>query len=132
MNKLINKLNDNKIPDRLQDKTTVYYNQNKKYHPLKNYLGCIILRIILGLLIFYNLLNPIFIYILSSLILIIFLNKYIQNENNWKVYPRTILVYSLLPIFTKFKKDHNYGGLLVIIDSLMGLQSRHIQNNLLN
>ena len=49
MNLLLNKLNENKIPDRLQDKTTVYYNQNKEYHPLKNYLGCIItncLRII--------------------------------------------------------------------------------------
>jgi hypothetical protein len=132
MNILLNKLNDNKIPDRLQDKTTVYYNKTKKFHPLKNYLGCIILRIILGILIFYNLLNPIFIYILSCLILFIFLNKYIQNENNWKVYPRTIFVYSLLPIFTKNTKDHNYGGLLVILDSLMGLQSRHIQNNLLN
>ena len=57
MNILLNKLNDNKIPDRLQDKTTVYYNKTKKFHPLKNYLGCIILRIILGILIFYNLLK---------------------------------------------------------------------------
>lgn len=129
---MLDNLYDNKIPDRLQDKETVYYKKNNKHHPLINYLGCIILRIILGLLIFNNVLSPIVIYILSVLILIFFTNKFINSPITWKNYPRTVLVYGLLPIFTKQKGDHNYGGLLVIVDALMGLQSRHIHNNFLN
>lgn len=129
---LFNKLNDNKIPERINDKNTVYYNQNKNYHPLKNYLFCIFLRIILGILIFNNILNSIVIYILSCLILIIFISKFINTKTNWKVYERTILLYSLVPYFTYTKSDNNYAGLLVIFDAIMGLQSRHIQNNFLN
>jgi len=129
---LFNKLNENKIPSRINDDTTIYYKKNKKYHPLKNYLVCIILRIILGLLIFNNILNPIIIYILISLILIIFLTKFINNKTNWKVYERTILLYTLIPYFTYNRTNHNYAGLLIIFDAIMGLQSRHIQNNFLN
>jgi hypothetical protein len=127
-----NKLNDNKIPERINDKNTVYYNKYNNYHPLKNYLFCIILRIILGILIFNNILSSKVIYILSSLILIIFMSKFIYTKTNWKTYERTILIYGLVPYFTYTKTDHNYAGLLVILDAIMGLQSRHIQNNFLN
>lgn len=129
---MLSDLYDNKIPNRLQDLETIYYKKNNKHHPLLNYLGCVILRIIIGLLIFNNLLSPIVIYILSVLILLFFGNKFINSSLTWKNYPRTVLVYSLLPIFTKYKSDHNYGGLLVIMDALMGLQTRHIHNNFLN
>jgi hypothetical protein len=129
---LFNKLNENKIPERINDKTTQYYKKYNQFHPLKNYLVCIILRIILGLLIFNNILSNIVIYILTSLILIIFLTKFINSKNSWKVYERTIIIYSLIPYLTYNKSDHNYAGLLIIFDALLGLQSRHIQNNFLN
>lgn len=129
---MLTELYKNNIPDRLQDKNTYYYKTKNKNHPLINYLGCVILRISIGLLIFNKILPNIVIYILSILIIIFFTDKFLNSPSTWKNYPRTVLVYSILPIFTKQKTDHNYGGLLIIIDALMGLQSRYIQNNFLN
>lgn len=124
-------LNNNNIPERINDKTTIYYKNYNKYHPLKNYLFCVIIRIILGLIIYNNLLSKTVIYILSILIIIVFLTKFINNNANWKVYERTILLYSLIPYFT-YKNNNDISSLLIIIDAVLGLQSRHIANNLLN
>lgn len=124
-------LNNNNIPERINDKTTIYYKKYNKYHPLKNYLFCVIIRIILGLIIYNNLLSNTVIYILSILIIIVFLTKFITNNTNWKVYERTILLYSLIPYFT-YKNNNDISSLLIIIDAVLGLQSRHIANNLLN
>jgi len=116
------------LPDRLVDKTTVVKN-----HTFNDYLGCVILRIILGLLIYYNLFNHYIIYVLCLFVIVFFTNKYLTTPQTWKVYPRTILTYSILGVTTYLNKNDNYnvGGIIVIADALMGMQSRYIQSNFL-
>lgn len=129
------------IPDRLIDKTTIFEKLGRK-HNLYTHLGCIILRILLGLLIYYKISffkNYNFIMILYISILIVFSHKlFIIQNNTWKVYIRTLLFYSLnifINTIDKYKykiydnQPKNITGLFMILDALMGLQSRHIQNN---
>ncbi len=63
---------------------------------------------------------------------------YITNNATWKVYTRTLLFYSLSIIINTLdkykyniydKQPRNLTGLFIIFDAIMGLQSRHIQNN---
>lgn len=128
------------IPERLEDQYTSIYKQGKR-HTLYTHLGCVILRILLGLLIYFKLgifKNILFLIILFILVIIVFSYKlYITKNKTWKVYIRTLLFYTISLIinildnykYKKFNSDsRNISGILIIIDSLMGLQSRHIQN----
>lgn len=136
------------IPDRLIDRTTSY-EKNGKSHTLYTHLFCIILRVLLGLMVYYKMgmfKNPP--YILFILIIIIFSNKLFLTQNKtWKVYLRTIIMYSIIIIMNlldnrmnnfsgnaspSIGSNTNVSGLLIIMDAMMGLQSRHIQNNMLN
>jgi hypothetical protein len=121
------------LPDRLQDKNTIYYSKYNKFHPKQNYLICILLRIFLGLLIFFNILPKIVIFILAIIVIIIFISK-LKNTPTWKVYLRTILSYCLLIMFTALgnPENNNIGGLMVIIDAILGYQSLEIQSRILN
>lgn len=129
------------IPERLEDKFTATYQKGQR-HNTYTHLGCVLLRIILGLLIYFKIgffKNILFLLCLYITILIFFSHKlFITKNKTWKVYIRTILYYTISLLINSL--DHykfnifnsqirNISGLLIIIDSLMGLQSRHIQNN---
>jgi len=129
------------IPNRLIDIYTIFEKMGKR-HNLYTHLGCILLRILLGLLIYYKIgifKNYTFIIILYISILLFFSNKLLITQNKtWKVYIRTLLFYSLnilINTIDKYKykifnnQPRNITGLFIILDALMGLQSRHIQNN---
>ena len=132
------------IPERLIDLTTVFEKHNKR-HTLYTHLGCILLRIILGLLIYYKVKgfkSYTFVSILCILVITFFGNKVFNTQNKtWKVYIRTILFYSISLIINSTdyhilniynKQSRNITGIIIIIDALMGLQSRHIQNNFIS
>ena len=129
------------MPNRLIDFYTIYEKTGRK-HTVKTHLGCVLLRTSLGLSIYYKLCifkNYYFIMLLYILVLIAFSNKlYITNNATWKVYIRTLIFYSLSIIINSLdkykykifdKQPRNITGLFIIFDAIMGLQSRHIQNN---
>jgi predicted acyltransferase len=79
-----------------------------------------------------------FIYLLSAFVILNFSikrNEFIKtNTKTWKIYGRTIGAYSLLILNTYFnndlkQKEYNIGGLIVIIDALLGIESRYIASN---
>ena len=132
------------IPERLEDQFTITYQKGKR-HNVYTHLGCILLRIILGLLIYFKIgifKNILFLLCLLITIIIFFSNKLYKTQNKtWKIYIRTILFYSISALINSIEhykyntfnsQTKNITGLLIIIDSLMGLQSRHIQNNFIN
>jgi hypothetical protein len=111
------------IPEPLRDNTTIIKN-----HSLKTYIFCILLRIVIGLLLMTNNMPKRIIQILSLFIIVTFTYKFFKIEHIWKVYLRTVLTYAVvLFLVTKYNdKYYNVAGTLIIIDALMGLQSRHI------
>lgn len=132
------------IPERLIDLNTIIAKQNKR-HTLYTHLGCILIRFILGLLIYYKISifkSYKFLTFLYIIIIIIFGNKLIITKNQtWKVYIRTLLFYSLSLIINSIdhfkynifdKQSNNISGLFIIFDAIMGVQSRHIQNNFIS
>ncbi len=127
--------------ERLEDQYTTIYKQGKRHTPY-THLGCVILRISLGLVIYFKLgifKNILFLIILFLIVIIVFSYKlYITKNKTWKVYIRTLLFYSISLIinlldnykYKTFNNDSkNISGILIAIDAIMGLQSRHIQNN---
>ena len=111
------------IPEPLRDNTTIVKN-----HTLKTHIFCILLRIIIGLSIITNSIPKNIIQILSLFVIITFTYKFFKIEHIWKVYLRTVLSYAIvLFLVTKYNdKYNNVAGTIIIIDALMGLQSRHI------
>lgn len=111
------------IPGLLQDPITIVKN-----HTLKTYIICVLLRITLGLLIITNKIPKNILIIICLFIIITFSYKFYKLEKVWKVYLRTILVYTIvLGLILIFNNQYNQvSGILIIIDALMGLQSRHI------
>jgi hypothetical protein len=110
------------IPEIYKDNTTL-----KKNHTQYTHLVCILIRITLGSLIILGKIPSTIILLLSLFVIIVFLNKFFKLQNVWKVYMRTVLVYLFVLIFTFLYKEkyNNLSGLLIIVDALMGLQSRH-------
>ena len=115
------------IPEVFRDNTTIVKN-----HPMRNHLFCVSLRSILGLLVISNKINKNIILVISLLVLVMFLQKFFKLPNVWKVYMRTVIVYAIVFILTlKFGDQYNsVSGTLIIVDALMGLQSRHIFDRL--
>jgi hypothetical protein len=95
------------------------------------YLPCVLIRISIALLFMYGVINNLAMTILSTLIVLMFLWKYIKiGSNVWKNYLRTVLIYSLiivvinvLPASLQVNKTALV-GMLIIIDALLGQQSR--------
>ncbi len=112
------------IPNIFIDKMNINKNNNTFTH-----LFCIILRIVIGLLIINGVLKNEYIYILSIFIVSFFMYKFIVNKDTWKVYLRTIITYCLVIYFT-YNNLMSQAGIVIIVDSLMGLQSRHIFDQL--
>ncbi len=115
------------IPEILRDKTTLIKN-----HTLKTYIFCILLRISIGLLTIANSIPITILQILSIFVIVMFLYKFIKIEKIWKNYLRTVLIYSIvLFLITKYSTKYiELAGLLIIFDSLMGLQSYHTFNQI--
>lgn len=111
------------IPELLRDNTTIVKN-----HTLKTHIFCILLRICIGLLIITDNVPTKIIQLLSFFVVLMFTYKFFKLPNIWKVYLRTVLFYSIVFfLITKFdNKYNNVAGTLIIVDALMGLQSRHI------
>lgn len=119
------------IPLRLRDNNLTA----TKNHSSLIYIFCIIIRIIFGVLVFYNKIPLYIIYIVATFIISAFAFKYLKNINDnttvWKNYIRCIINYMLVIVFTIFNisNDNNVAGLIIIVDALMGQQSRFIQSN---
>ena len=111
------------IPEVLRDNTTIVKN-----HTLKTHIFCILLRIVLGLLIISNKISLNIIQILSLFVVITFTYKFFKLSHIWKVYMRTVLSYAIVLFLVAYYKDKylNVAGTIIIVDALMGLQSRHI------
>jgi hypothetical protein len=131
------------IPFRLKDNNL----SGTKNNPVLIYIFCILIRIILGWFVYYNQIPNYIIFILSVFVILVFSFKFIKFNRNWKNYIRCIITYTLVILFTEFNdtnknntidntidkninKCYNAGGLLIIIDALMGQQSRFIQSNM--
>lgn len=115
------------IPERLKDKTIITSGQA---YPL-----CIILRIILGICIYFRCFSNEIICILSILIICAFTLKFKKVGNTtWKVHLRTIALYSSILTLTiaDKKSKYNPAGLLAIVDAMAGLQSKLICSKFLN
>jgi len=111
------------IPEILRDNTTII-----KDHTIKSYIFCVLLRIAIGLSIITDKLPTKIIIILAVFVVIAFSYKFYKLPNVWKVYLRTVLVYFIVLILSlKYNNRYNnISGTLIIVDALMGLQSRHI------
>lgn len=121
------------IPNELIDKTLV----SGKYAPYI-YIFCVFLRLVLGYLILNKKISNIIIYLLSAFVILNFSykrNNFIKTKTKtWKNYGRTIGAYSLLILTTYFnkelkQKEYNIGGLIVILDAILGVHSRYIASN---
>ena len=115
------------IPEILRDKTTVIKN-----HTLKTYIFCVILRIVIGILTMTKIIPINILQILSICVIVLFLYKFIKFEKIWKNYLRTVLIYSIILFLIKKynTKFIEICGLLIIVDSIMGLQTYHIFNQI--
>ncbi len=111
------------IPEIFKDNTTIIKN-----HPVQNHLFCVFIRSLLGILIITNKINRTLILIICVFIVLGFLSKYFKLKNVWKVYMRTIFVYSIVLVLTLIYGDkyNTISGTLIIVDGLMGMQSRYI------
>lgn len=100
--------------------------------PLYRYLGCILLRLSLAILFLNENINLLTIQILSLLAIILFGLKAYNVNKSWKNFNRVVLVYSLILVLSIIKPE-NYRtiiGLLIIIDALLGLNTRHCHENM--
>ena len=115
------------IPTRLKDQQLT---STTKKNPNFYYIICIILRIILGILVYYEYIPNNYIYLFSIFIISVFSFKYINKKRNWKNYIRPVINYSLVITFT-YLNDYNtnIGGIFIILDTLLGQQSKFIQSN---
>ena len=115
------------IPDRLIDKTL--YTSGQAY-PL-----CILIRIILGIVIYFRCFSDSAICKTCITIILAFMYKFSKVGNTtWKVHLRTIALYSsILTITAADKKSkYNAAGLLAIVDAVDGLQTKLLCGKFLN
>ncbi len=124
-----------KIKTCLTDNTTEY-----KEHDLLTHLACASLRVTLGMLVINNGIdfnqkkNKNMFMGLLIILIILFTIKYTKLMYNeklvWKVYQRMIMAYTCAVICIKYG-SYKEAGMLMIVDALMGVQSRQISYNLL-
>lgn len=115
----------------LVDKTTAYYGWYGKGHPWYTYIWCVLLRITIGIVLIYinnSYINNKYLAIYAIIVAVVFFSKFISNTKTWKVYIRNVLIYSIIAIMYKHPQHKDIAGMLIIIDALMGLQSRFIQS----
>ena len=113
------------IPKRIKDETLISKNPDEIYY------FCVLLRLLIGILIYFKKISNINIIILCIIIILLFSIKLFRIKKTWKVYIRTILTYMITAGLTIAESDktNNIAGLLVISDTLAGIQSKYIQSN---
>jgi hypothetical protein len=122
------------VPDSIRDSTTI-----RNDHTINTYMGCVLLRISLGLVL---VLLPAKVFsikewvsVFALLIAAGFASKWFRTpgQTTWKVFIRTTLIYLCVALLL-FMEPNPVGGDLVliriagalmIVDAAMGLQSRH-------
>lgn len=116
------------IADIVVDTTTSLYPR----HTIYTHLGCVCLRTVLGLFLLNSELDhkhKMKVIVLFLVILLIFGSKYwsflTNNTVVWKSYPRTLIAYASA-LYLIYKDQSRSAGMLVLVDGLMGLQSRHM------
>ena len=119
------------IPQQLQDPTTMFHN-----HSMFTQMPCFLLRISIGLLFIYGIINNTLMIVISTLIVIFFTWKYVKmtlTQPIWKNYLRTIMIYTLVVVLVLFQSKLPHPeytklicGILIIVDAMMGQQSRYI------
>ncbi len=115
------------ITDKVRDHSLVY-----KKHNAFTHLGCVALRSVLGLSLIQDNISKRhkrFVFIIMIITLIMFSYKYVrynlyEGQTFWKNYLRFIMIYSM-SIYLMSKDKHQYAGMLMIMDAMMGLESRH-------
>lgn len=115
------------IPAHLVDSTTLVKN-----HTMYTHLGCVALRCVIGLFFLLQYQQStnenIAFFSLFGVLLVFFLYKFIFVNKTWKVFLRTIITLALSIILMLTAEKETAGtavGLLLIVDGLMGLQSRY-------
>ncbi len=115
------------IDDNIVDHSTLLY----PHHNVFTHMGCVLFRTTIGLTLMRDNLSPkirMSIIYLMIIVLILFSSKYVSQVSNgittWKVYPRMIISY-IAALYLLSKHKEQSAGLLIIVDALMGLQSRH-------
>lgn len=129
-----------KIPDLLIDKNTIPNSKLPSFFPKQNsqerHLFCVLLRIFIGILILSDKISDEHILIFVILIIIgfgsKFLSYYNNKQNKWKNYLRNTLSFLTILVLQKQKvpNKNQLSGLLIIVDALMGQQSRYITTNM--
>jgi len=120
------------ISDALVDKSLLLYPN----HTIFTHLGCVALRSTLGVV----LMNPRLcrktqrsIMVLIGVAILVFGFKYFNqlhdNTTVWKTYPRMLIAYSVA-LYLVYTNQSQYAGLLIVVDALMGVQSRHMASAL--
>ncbi len=118
------------IPDQISksvsDDTLVY-----KHHNVFTHMICVMIRVIIGLALMSNQLSKKTrntIVIILIIIMIIFAFKYAielhRGRTYWKNYPRYIISASVVS-YLALNGSEQFAGLLLIVDALMGMDSRH-------
>jgi hypothetical protein len=115
------------ISPKILDDTLVYKHHNEFTH-----MGCVLIRSTMGLVLMSKKISDetvraIMIVMIATLI--IFTIKYIRlvlikKRVLWKHYPRFILAYSVA-LYLLLTGRRESAGTLILVDALMGLQSRH-------
>ena len=59
-----------------------------------------------------------------------FLSKFLFATPTWKVYIRTVILYAIILVNYKNKNLKQIASSMIILDAVMGLQSRFIQSNI--
>lgn len=107
---------------------------DKPQHTMLTHLGCVLLRIILGIYVMnadQSKHDALLIFLITAIVIFSAKQWRLMSKNVllWKSYPRNILSYSLAAYLLKTKRA-DAAGLLMIVDALMGLQSRHTSSAL--
>jgi hypothetical protein len=114
------------IPEHLRDSTTFL-----TQHSVWTHLFCVLLRCLLAMYLwtaYDSSRDRPFFTVLCITIITIFTFKYF-NVRSWKVFSRVVLVYTTILVVlhvVESERAKTVAGMLVIVDALMGLQSRYI------
>lgn len=120
------------IPAILIDRSTVVKN-----HTFWTHLFCVGLRILIGSTILMDMWSLNAIRLLALLVFAMFTYKFLYGQKPiWKVYARTALTYFLIAVLvtvnalSAISNLTTITGILIIVDAMMGLQSRKLMSNL--
>lgn len=120
------------MPDSLVDKSTILYPR----HNMITHFFCVLIRSALGILVVNSTITRsnrarLLLIILSMIIVVLFFTFFItkscKSDKSWKVYLRTVLSYAIVACLLVHKQDVA-AGTIIIVDALMGLQSREISS----